>query len=96
MSVRPDVGLERLIDGLELELLAAPDEEFMAGARDLGMNPDMRGSAAFLGVKNLSPQMLEALRNAYGERGEASAARADEECDPPPDPRSASKRNVDA
>ncbi len=62
MSVRPDVGLERLIHGLEQELLAAPDEEFVAGARDLGMNPDMKGSAAFIGVKNMSPQILEALR----------------------------------
>ncbi len=61
-SVRPDVGLERLIHGLEQELLAAPDEEFVAGARDLGMNPEMKGSAAFIGVKNLSPQILEALR----------------------------------
>jgi hypothetical protein len=68
MSVRPDVGLERLIHGLEQELLAAPDEEFVAGARDLGMNPDMKGSAAFMGVKNMSPQLLEALRRAYAER----------------------------
>ena len=67
MSVRPDVGLERLIHGLEQELLAAPDEEFVAGARDLGMNPDMKGSAAFVGVKNMSPQILEALRRAYAE-----------------------------
>ena len=67
MSVRPDVGLERLIHGLEQELLAAPDEEFVAGARDLGMNPDMKGSAAFIGVKNMTPQILEALRRAYAE-----------------------------
>ncbi len=67
MSVRPDVGLERLIHGLEQELLAAPDEEFVAGARDLGMNPDMKGSAAFIGVKNMSPQILGALRRAYAE-----------------------------
>jgi hypothetical protein len=70
MSVRPDVGLERLIHGLEQELLAAPDEEFVAGARDLGMNPDMKGSAAFIGVKNMSPQILEALRRAYAEHRE--------------------------
>jgi hypothetical protein len=68
MSVRPDVGLERLIHGLEQELLAAPDEEFVAGARDLGMNPEMKGSAAFIGVKNMSPQILDALRRAYAER----------------------------
>jgi len=67
MSVRPDVGLEQLIQGLERELLAAPDEEFVAGARELGMNPEMQGSAAFLGVKNLTPQLLMALRRAYQE-----------------------------
>jgi len=74
MSVRPDVGLERLIHGLEQELLAAPDEEFVAGARDLGMNPDMKGSAAFLGVKDLSPQLLIALRRAYRAQREGEDA----------------------
>jgi hypothetical protein len=68
MSVRPDVGLEKLIHGLEQELLEAADEEFVAGAHDLGMNPDMKGSAAFIGVKNLSPQVLRALRLAYQAR----------------------------
>jgi hypothetical protein len=82
MSVRPDVGLERLIHGLEQELLAAPDEEFVAGARDLGMKPEMKGSAAFIGVKNLSPQLLAALRLAYAERLRRSAeAAADEDVD---------------
>ena len=67
MSVRPDVGLERLIHGLEQELLEAADEEFMAGAHDLGMNPASKGSAAFVGVKDFSPQLLSALRRAYQE-----------------------------
>jgi hypothetical protein len=62
MSVRPDVGLERLLDGLERELLAAPDEEFVAGARDLGMNPEMKGSAAFVGVKTYLRPYLNARR----------------------------------
>jgi hypothetical protein len=78
MSVRPDIGIERLIHGLEQELLEAADEEFMAGARDLGMNPDMKGSAAFLGVKDLSPQLLSALRRAYEERRQRQAAAAAE------------------
>lgn len=62
MSVRPDVGLERLIHGLEQELLEAADEEFTSGAHDLGMNPESKGSSAFMGVKDLSPQLLAALR----------------------------------
>ncbi len=68
MSVRPDWGLEKVIHGLERELLEASDEEFMAGARDLGMNPEMKGSAAFIGVKDMSPQLLAALRRAYAQR----------------------------
>ncbi|HTV80930.1 MAG TPA: hypothetical protein VMF03_21950 [Steroidobacteraceae bacterium] len=68
MSVRPDVGLERLIHGLEQELLEAADEEFMAGAHDLGMNPQSRGSAAFVGVKDFGPQLVSALRRACEER----------------------------
>jgi hypothetical protein len=82
MSVRPDIGLEKLIHGLERELLEAADEEFLAGARDLGMKPEMKGSAAFLGVKNLSPQLLAALRRAYAERLQRGAeAAADEDVD---------------
>jgi hypothetical protein len=90
MSERPDVGLERLIQGLEQELLEATDEEFMVGARDLGMNPDMKGSAAFIGVKDSSVQLLAALRSAYAER---LRARTDPET---PDPAAPSKPNADA
>jgi hypothetical protein len=100
MSVRPDVGLERLIHGLERELLEAADEEFMAGARDLGMNPQMKGSAAFIGVKSLTPQLLQALGAAYREHLDAHRAPADREAeaDPAePEPRRKSKRkNADA
>jgi len=81
MSVRPDVGLERLIHGLEQELLGAPDEEFIAGAHDLGMNPQMKGSAAFLGVKNLTPQLLAALHRAYAEQRNPSREGAEGEVD---------------
>jgi hypothetical protein len=80
MSVGPDVRLERLLHGLERELLEATDEEFKEGAGELGMHPDMKGSAAFLGVKNLSPQLLAVLRHAYRERRDESRDTA------PPDP----------
>jgi hypothetical protein len=95
MSVRPDVGLERLIHGLEQELLEAADEEFMAGARDLGMNPQMKGSAAFIGVKSLTPQVLSALSAAYREHLERGNAHADGNEKPNP-PRKAKRKNVDA
>jgi hypothetical protein len=38
------------------------------------MNPDMEGSAAFIGVKDLSPQLLIALRRAYRARREGEDA----------------------
>jgi hypothetical protein len=42
--------LEGLLDALEQELIEATDEEVLAAASDLGMNPAMKGSAAFFGV----------------------------------------------
>jgi hypothetical protein len=99
MSVRPDIGLERLIHGLEQELLAAPDEEFVAGARALGMKPEMKGSAAFAGVKDFGPQLLVALRRAYGERMQAQSESEADSADPDataPEHTGAPKRNVDA
>jgi hypothetical protein len=99
MSVRPDVGLERLIQGLEKELLEAADEEFMAGARDLGMNPQMKGSAAFIGVKSLTPQVLAALSAAYREHLESDRAHADRDERDPAEPgprRRAKRKNADA
>jgi hypothetical protein len=97
MSVRPDVGLERLIHGLEQELLAAPDEEFMAGALDLGMKPDMKGSAAFAGVKDHGAQLLAALRRAYSERLHPEGGSAAGDAEPDAAERTGvSKRNADA
>lgn len=99
MSVRPDIGLERLIHGLEQELLSAADEEFVAGARDLGMKPEMKGSAAFVGVKNYSTQLLTALRMAYAElpHGKTQGADSATESEPAaPERGGRPKRNVDA
>jgi hypothetical protein len=50
---RPDSALERLLVALEVELLQATDEEVLAAAHELGMNPAMKGSAAFFGVTML-------------------------------------------
>lgn len=41
---------ERLLAALEQELIAATDEEILEAARDLGMKPTMKGSAAFFGI----------------------------------------------
>lgn len=42
--------LERLLAALERELLEATDEEILEAAGELGMNPAMKGSAAFFGI----------------------------------------------
>lgn len=44
---------ERLLAALERELIEATDEEILAAAKELGMNPAMKGSAAFFGIATL-------------------------------------------
>jgi hypothetical protein len=46
----PERALERLLLALERDVTEATDEEVMSAARELGMNPAMKGSAAFFGV----------------------------------------------
>jgi hypothetical protein len=41
---------EGLLAALERELIEATDEEILAAAGELGMNPAMKGSAAFFGI----------------------------------------------
>ncbi|HEY4444257.1 MAG TPA: hypothetical protein VGN30_08205 [Steroidobacteraceae bacterium] len=50
-AARPEISLSRLLEALEQELIEASDDEIMAAAADLGMNPRMKGSAAFAGLK---------------------------------------------
>jgi hypothetical protein len=51
---RPEVTLGRILEALELELIDASDAEILEAAKDLGMDPAMKGSAAFLGLKGFS------------------------------------------
>jgi hypothetical protein len=44
-------ALGRMLDQLDRELIEASDEEILEAARDLGMNPMMQGSAAFIGLR---------------------------------------------
>ncbi|HEU4590541.1 MAG TPA: hypothetical protein VFS13_06500 [Steroidobacteraceae bacterium] len=55
---QPDVALDRVLAGLETELVEASDEEVMQAAGDLGMNLNMKGSAAFVGLSGM-PKRLE-------------------------------------
>jgi hypothetical protein len=57
-TARPETALENVLMGLERELIDATDEEVRAAAAELGMNPSMKGSAAFLGVKSPLLRML--------------------------------------
>jgi hypothetical protein len=49
--VFPQEALERVLAGLERELIEATEEEILEAAHDLGMKPEMKGSAAFLGLR---------------------------------------------
>lgn len=49
--IDPGAAFIRLLDALADELIEASDEEIMQAAEDLGMNPRMKGSAAFAGLK---------------------------------------------
>jgi hypothetical protein len=45
-------ALERILEALGEELIESSDEELLQAAHDLGMDPTMRGSAAFIGLKH--------------------------------------------
>lgn len=62
---RPDSALERLLVALEDEVLQATDEEVLAAAHELGMNPAMKGSAAFFGVTMLVLPMTTRHTRSY-------------------------------
>ena len=47
----PAAALGRILDQLDRELIEASDEDILEAARDLGMNPMMKGSAAFIGLR---------------------------------------------
>ena len=47
----PTAALMRLLDVLAADLAEAGDDEIMQAAADLGMDPRMKGSAAFAGLK---------------------------------------------
>jgi len=46
----PELALSRILDAFARELIDASDEEILEAAKDLGMDPRMRESAAFAGV----------------------------------------------
>jgi hypothetical protein len=70
-SKYPELALERVLKALERDVLDATDEEFLMAAHELGMNPSMKGSAAFFGVTlpasfRTSPREADEQGNASG------------------------------
>ena len=49
--VSPEVTLARVLAALEQELIDATDVEIREAAQDLGMDLDLKGSAAFAGLR---------------------------------------------
>jgi hypothetical protein len=64
----PAAALARILDRLDRELIDASDEDIMEAARDLGMNPMMKGSAAFLGLQAFSLAEFAAVHPLVSER----------------------------
>jgi hypothetical protein len=46
-------SLSRILEAFEQEILDSSEEEIMEAAKELGMNPAMKGSAAFIDLKFL-------------------------------------------
>jgi hypothetical protein len=72
-TMHPERGLERLLIALERDLLDATDDEVLAAAKELGMNPAMKGSAAFFGVTLLVRMRTLSEKTTHGKG--ASVAR---------------------
>jgi len=47
----PEPALSRILDDLEREILAAPDDEITQVLAELGMRPGMKGSAVLLELR---------------------------------------------
>jgi hypothetical protein len=75
--IEPQTALNRVLDALECELIDASDDEILEAAKDLGMNPLMKGSAAFLGLHTFSFAEFfesEALRDVLARTMQMAAA----------------------
>lgn len=74
-AVSPELRLSRVLLALEQELVEASDEDLMQAAADLGMNPKMKGSAAFLGVKFPAKMRLSDVFETDGNGAPAKVSR---------------------
>lgn len=84
--VSPEIRLVRVLAAFEQELIDATDGEIREAAQDLGMNLDMKGSAAFAGLRypaktsfsdHFGPDALAQLKEIAGaSRGKRDDRRA--------------------
>ena len=59
-TTTPISTLDRILEGLERELIDVSDEEIVEAARSLGMNLNAKESAAFFGLKGpAKPQLSD-------------------------------------
>ena len=87
----PHVVLTRILEALAEELIDASDEEIIEAAKDLGMNTEMRNSAAFAGLKYpAKPQLSDFFEFEMCRKLEGTAVPI--AADVPMEPRRKSKR----
>jgi len=49
----PEMKLERVLEKLSREIALASDEEVLEACADLRIQPEMKGTVAFLGIKGI-------------------------------------------
>ena len=49
----PEMRLERVLESLSGEIALASDEEVLEACADLRIQPEMKGTVAFLGIKGI-------------------------------------------
>jgi hypothetical protein len=73
-ATSPEAELTRILEALEQEIIDASDEDVIGAAADLGMDPSMRGSAAFAGLKfPAKPQLSDFFEFAICENAQVAA-----------------------
>jgi hypothetical protein len=75
---RAQIQLERVLVGLELELIHADEDELMQVVAELGLKPSMKGSVALLGVtRRVAPWALRGRSALPGEKTAKSKGAAE-------------------
>ena len=67
----PEASLARILEAFEREILEASEAEIMEAANELGMKPDMKGSAAFIdliGLRGVDIRNMHSWSSALDER----------------------------